>query len=155
MSRGRAVKKRELVADPLYRSKLVTRMVNSLMVSGKKSVARKIVYGTLQQLNSDPAQALSLFEIAVRNVIPSVEVRSRRVGGANYQVPVPVRNDRGETLAVRWIIDAARARKGLPMEKKLTQELMDASNQTGEAIRKKEVTYKMAEANRAFSHFRW
>ena len=155
MPRGRSVEKRETRPDPLYNSKLVSRMINNLMFSGKKSVAQALVYGSLKNLSEDKLEQVQIFETAIRNVIPSVEVRSRRVGGANYQVPVPVRHDRGEALAVRWIIDAARSRKGSPMITRLTQELKDASAQTGDAIRKKELTYKMAEANRAFSHFRW
>lgn len=155
MARGRTTPKKELQKDPIYKSRLVSRLVNNLMLSGKKSVASSIVYQALEHLDADKSQAVEKFEKAIKNVIPGVEVRSRRVGGANYQVPVPVRHDRGEALALRWIIDAARKRSGRSMKERLAQELQDAANETGEAIRKKEITYKMAEANRAFSHFRW
>jgi small subunit ribosomal protein S7 len=155
MARGRSVRKREVIPDPRYNSPLVTRLINNLMLDGEKSTSREIVYSALQRLDSDHPKALQKFEQAVRNVTPAVEVRSRRVGGANYQVPVPVKSDRGEALALRWIINASRAKKGSAMVERLALELQDAFNNSGEAVRKKEITYKMAEANRAFSHFRW
>ncbi len=155
MSRGRKVTKKPLSSDPKYNSRLVSRFINNLMVAGKKSIAQKAVYESLAMLDQDKDKALQILQTAVANVTPSVEVRSRRVGGANYQVPVPVRQDRGEALALRWIIDAVRKKKGASLATKLSQELLAASKETGEAMHKKEVTYKMAEANRAFSHFRW
>ena len=155
MARGKASRKRPILADPIHGSKLVTRLINNIMLDGKKSVAQDIVYGAIAQLDDDPKEAVKQFEAAIKNIMPSVEVRSRRVGGANYQVPTPVKHDRSEALALRWLIGASRARTGRPLKERLGQELQEALNNTGEAIRKKEVTYKMAEANRAFSHFRW
>ncbi|OGC59749.1 30S ribosomal protein S7 [candidate division WWE3 bacterium RIFCSPLOWO2_01_FULL_42_11] len=155
MPRHAITKKRTLYPDPLYKSRLVTRMVNAVMLDGKKGVAQGLVYGAIGQIDADPVQAVKFFDEAMRNVMPSVEVRSRRVGGANYQVPVPVRNERSEALAVRWVIDAARARKGKPMTESLSMELQDALKKTGEAVKKRDTVYKMAEANKAFSHFRW
>lgn len=155
MSRGRRVSKKKIQPDLLHKSRLVTRLINNLMIGGNKSKAQKIVYGAISALDADQKEAVNKFEVAVKNIIPQVEVRSRRVGGANYQVPVPVKHDRGEALAIRWIIEAARKKSGKPMVDQLAQELKDALNETGEARRKKEIVLKMAEANRAFSHFRW
>lgn len=155
MPRGGRVKKRPIEVDPVYKSRLVTRFINRVMIQGKKSVAEKIVYGALENLSEDRKEALTLLERAIKNVMPSQEVRSRRVGGATYQVPMPVRHDRSEALAVRWIVQAAQARKGRPMVEKLAAELKDAAERKGEAFKKKENMHRMAEANRAFAHFRW
>ena len=155
MPRTGKVKKREIKVDPIYKSRLVTRVVNRVMEGGRKKTAEKIVYGALGALNEEKKEALTLLERAVKNVTPSQEVRSRRVGGATYQIPIPVRHDRAEALAVRWIIEQAKKRKGKPMVEKLTAELRDASENKGEAFKKKENMHRMAEANRAFAHFRW
>lgn len=155
MPRTGKVKKRAITVDPIYKSRLVTRFVNRAMEQGKKKIAEKIVYGALKNLSEDAKQAKELLEKAVANVMPSQEVRSRRVGGATYQVPMPVRHDRSEALAIRWIIEAARKRQGKPMVEKLTAELRDAAEGKGEAFKKKETMRRMAEANRAFAHFRW
>ncbi|MFA6981584.1 MAG: 30S ribosomal protein S7 [Patescibacteria group bacterium] len=151
--RSGQVRKREIKADPILKSKIVTRMVNILMDSGKKSVAEEIVYGAIDKLSEEKKEGLKAFEDAIKNVMPLQEVRSRRVGGATYQVPTPVKHERAEALAVRWIVDSARGKKGKPMVDKLFEELKNASEGTGEAMRKREDTHRMAEANRAFSHF--
>lgn len=153
--RGKRAKKRQVKRDLLYHSPLVSCLINRVVKWGKKSVAEKIVYGALENLDQDRAKALSVLEEAVKNVSPREEVRSRRVGGATYQVPMPVSRDRSTTLAVRWLIEAAKKRKGAPMVKKLTQELRDAARREGAAVAKKEEVRRMAEANRAFAHFRW
>jgi len=153
--RGKRAKKMEISNDLLYDSPLVTRFVNRVMGKGKKSIAREIVYGALRELDEDRGKALTILEEAVRRVSPKEEVRSRRVGGATYQVPMPVSRDRSTTLAVRWIVEAARRRKGMPMVKKLAQELQEAAHGEGAAVAKKEDVHRMAEANRAFAHFRW
>lgn len=155
MPRSRAVRKRTIAVDPLYKSRLVTRLINRVMLGGKKSIAEKIVYGALRNLSEDKGQALSSLEQGVKNARPQQEVRSRRVGGATYQVPRPVRHDRSEALAMRWIVAAAKKRSGKPMIERLTAELKDAAGGKGEAVKKKENTHRMAEANRAFAHFRW
>ena len=155
MPRTGKVKKRTIKVDLIYKSRLATRFINRVMEGGRKKTAEKIVYGALQGLNEDHKEALTLLERATKNVMPSQEVRSRRVGGATYQIPMPVRNDRSEALAVRWIIQAAQKRKGKPMVEKLTAELRDAAESKGEAFKKKENMHRMAEANRAFAHFRW
>ena len=161
--RGKKAKRRLLKPDPIYRSQLVTRFINRVMRGGKKTLAERIVYGTLKNLEPENVKeekekkkkALATFEQAVRNVMPDQEVRSRRVGGATYQIPVPLRHDRAQALAIRWILAAAKARKGMPMVRKLTAELKDAYNNTGAAIKKKSDTHRMAEANKAFAHFKW
>src|SRR3989344_6031769 len=144
--------KKSIQSDLLFKSRVVTRMINTVMLSGKKSLAEKIVYGALSRLSEDRKDALTAFEHAVKNVMPMQEVRSRRVGGATYQVPVPLKHDRSETLAVRWVSMASRSRKGKPMDQKLFEELKDAYTGVGNAVKKKDDTHKMAEANRAFSH---
>lgn len=149
------IRKRELVPDPLYHSRLVSRLVNRVVMHGKKSRAEKIVYGSLARLSPQKSEALAVLEKAVKNVMPVTEVRSRRVGGATYQVPLPVRHDRSEALALRWIIGAAKGQKGHPMEEKLYSELKAAAEEKGDAFKKKENVHRMAEANRAFAHFRW
>ncbi len=155
MPRTGKVKKRTIKVDPLYKSRLVTRFINRIMEQGKKKIAEKIVYGTLKNLSGDQKEAVAFLEKAVKNVMPSQEVRSRRVGGATYQIPMPVKHDRSEALAVRWLIEAAKKRKGQPLVEKLTAELRDAAEEKGEAFRKKANMHRMAEANRAFAHFRW
>ncbi len=153
--RGKKAKKRETEKDLIYESKLVARFVNQVMERGKKGVAEKIVYGALENLSEDKKEALQLLEQAVNNVRPDEEVRSRRVGGATYQVPVPLKNERATTLAVRWIIDSAKKKSGKSMVKLLSQELQAALHGEGDAMRKKEQVHRTAEANRAFAHFRW
>ena len=156
MSRRHRAEQREVNPDPKFNDLIVSKFMNSIMRQGKKSVAERIVYGALDKMQSraksDPIQ---LFHSALENVMPAVEVRSRRVGGATYQVPVEVRTERRQALAIRWIISAARARNENTMEERLSGELLDASNNRGTAVKKREDTHKMAEANRAFSHYRW
>ncbi len=156
MSRRHRAERRELVPDPKFGNLKVSRFMNSVMRQGKKSVAESIVYGALEQIEAKIKQnPVAVFEQALDNVMPSVEVRSRRVGGATYQVPIEVRPDRRQTLAIRWIIAAARERNEKTMVDKLSGELLDASNNRGNAVKKREDTHRMAEANRAFSHYRW
>jgi small subunit ribosomal protein S7 len=156
MSRRTVIKKRPVPPDPVYNSRLVSMMVRRIMRHGKKSVANRIIYDALktieERVGGDP---LETFEKAVRNVTPLVEVKARRVGGATYQVPMEVRSDRGTTLALRWLIRFSRARTGRTMAIKLANELMDAANETGNAIRKREETHRMADANKAFAHYRY
>jgi small subunit ribosomal protein S7 len=156
MSRRHSAEKREINPDPKFNSLVLSKFMNSIMEQGKKSVAEGIVYGALDRIQtkakSDP---LAMFQTALENVMPAVEVRSRRVGGATYQVPVDVRAERRQALAIRWIITAARSRNENTMEERLSAELFDAANNRGTAVKKREDTHKMAEANRAFSHYRW
>jgi small subunit ribosomal protein S7 len=156
MSRRHKAEKREVNPDPKFGDLVVSKFMNSIMKQGKKSVAENIVYGALDRMQSraksDPIQ---LFHSALENVMPAVEVRSRRVGGATYQVPVEVRPERRQALAIRWLITAARGRNENTMEERLSGELLDAANNRGTAVKKREDTHKMAEANRAFSHYRW
>ncbi|MEW6531683.1 MAG: 30S ribosomal protein S7 [Thermodesulfobacteriota bacterium] len=156
MPRKGKVSKREVLPDPRYHSKLVAKFTNGIMWQGKKSVAESILYGALDimanKTNEDP---LKLFERAVENVKPMLEVRSRRVGGSTYQVPVEIRSARSQALAIRWLISYARARGEKSMMEKLAAELLDAANNKGSAIKKKEDTHRMAEANKAFAHYRW
>jgi small subunit ribosomal protein S7 len=156
MSRRHRAERRETLPDPKFGNIKISRFMNSIMRQGKKSVAESIVYGALDQIEAKVKQSpLAIFEQALDNVSPSVEVRSRRVGGATYQVPVEVRPERRQTLAIRWIIIAARERNEKTMVDKLSGELLDASNNRGNAVKKREDTHRMAEANRAFSHYRW
>jgi small subunit ribosomal protein S7 len=156
MSRRHRAEKREIIPDPKYGDLVVTKFMNSLMAQGKKSVAERIVYGALGRIEQKAKRdGLELFHEALNNVKPAIEVRSRRVGGATYQVPVEVRSDRRQALAIRWIISAARGRNENTMEERLSGELLDAANNRGTAVKKREDTHKMAEANRAFSHYRW
>jgi small subunit ribosomal protein S7 len=156
MSRRHRAERRELLPDPKFGSLTVSRFMNSVMKQGKKSVAEGIVYGALEQIEGKVKQSpVAVFEQALENVAPAIEVRSRRVGGATYQVPVEVRPERRTTLAIRWIIDAARERNEKTMIDKLSGELLDASNNRGNAVKKREDTHRMAEAIRAFSHYRW
>ena len=156
MSRRHSAEKREVNPDPKYSDLVLTKFMNAVMEDGKKSVAERIVYGALERMEdkakSDP---VAMFHQALDNVMPSVEVRSRRVGGATYQVPVEVRTERRQALAIRWIIAAARARNENTMVERLSGELLDASSNRGTAVKKREDTHKMADANRAFSHYRW
>ena len=156
MPRRGNVPKREVLPDPMYRSVLVTKLINSVMLDGKKGVAQKVVYGAFdivkEKTDKDPVE---VFTAALENIMPSLEVKARRVGGATYQVPVEVRPERRQTLGLRWLTTYARARSERTMKERLAGELMDAANNTGAAVKKREDTHKMAEANKAFSHFRW
>ncbi|RJR27450.1 30S ribosomal protein S7 [candidate division WWE3 bacterium] len=151
--RSKKAKKRIIQPDPIYKSKIVERMINILMMHGKKSIARTIVYDAIDSLAEDKKEAIKMFEGAVKNVMPVQEVRSRRVGGATYQVPMPLKHDRSEALALRWIAKAARGKSGRPMQDRLADELKNAYQGTGDAIKKREDTHRMADANRAFAHF--
>jgi small subunit ribosomal protein S7 len=156
MSRRHAAQKREVIPDPKFHDLVVTKFMNAVMKEGKKSVAERMVYGAFEKMETKgKANPLELFKTALENVMPAVEVRSRRVGGATYQVPVEVRNERRQALAIRWIIAAARSRNETTLIDKLSGELLDAANNRGSAVKKREDTHKMAEANRAFSHYRW
>ncbi|MGE3246836.1 MAG: 30S ribosomal protein S7 [Beijerinckiaceae bacterium] len=156
MSRRHRAEKREIIPDAKYGDEVLAKFMNSIMLAGKKSVAEQIVYGAFDQIEgkmkSDPMQ---VFKQALDNVSPAIEVRSRRVGGATYQVPVEVRPERRQALAIRWIIAAARGRNDRTMQDRLSGELMDAASNRGNAVKKREDTHRMAEANRAFAHYRW
>ena len=155
MRKRRAVK-RDVLADPIYNSKLVTKLVNKLMIDGKRGKAETIVYNAFEMVkektNEDP---MTVFEKAMENIKPQLEVKSRRVGGANYQVPMEVRADRRQTLGLRWLVNYARLRGGHSMAENLANEIIDASNGVGAAVKKREETHRMAEANKAFAHYRW
>jgi small subunit ribosomal protein S7 len=156
MARRRAAEKREVLPDPKYADPVLTKFMNAVMLDGKKSVAERIVYGAMDKMHSRTARdPLEMFHAALDNVKPTLEVRSRRVGGATYQVPIEVRPSRRLTLAIRWIIEVARKRSEKSMVDRLAAELMDAANARGAAFKKREDTLRMAEANRAFSHYRW
>jgi small subunit ribosomal protein S7 len=156
MSRRHSAEKREINPDPKFGDLVVTKFMNAIMYDGKKSVAETIVYGALEQVRSKTKQEpVIVFKQALDNVAPHVEVRSRRVGGATYQVPVDVRPERRQALAIRWLITAARNRNETTMVDRLSGELLDAANNRGTAVKKREDTHKMAEANRAFAHYRW
>ena len=156
MSRRHSAEKREVNPDPKYSDLVLTKFMNAVMEDGKKSVAERIVYGALERMESKAkSDPVAMFHQALDNVMPSVEVRSRRVGGATYQVPVEVRSERRQALAIRWIIAAARARNENTMVERLSGELLDAASSRGTAVKKREDTHKMADANRAFSHYRW
>ncbi|MBE1236300.1 30S ribosomal protein S7 [Phaeovibrio sulfidiphilus] len=156
MSRRRAAVKRDVLPDAKFGDVVVVKFINSVMLQGKKAVAEKIVYGAFDKIQAKTGQdPLKLFHEALDNVKPSVEVRSRRVGGATYQVPVEVRADRRQALALRWMIDSARKRSETTMIDRLAGEFLDASNNRGGAVKKREDTHRMAEANKAFSHYRW
>ena len=156
MPRRGSIAKRDVLADPLYNSKLVTRLINNIMLDGKKGVAQKIVYGAFdiiaEKTGKDP---LEVFEQAMENVMPVLEVKARRVGGATYQVPMEVRPERRQTLGLRWITTYSRGRNERTMKERLAGEILDAVNSTGSAFKKREDTHKMAEANKAFAHYRW
>ena len=156
MSRRRAADKRNILPDPKYKDLVVAKFTNSLMLDGKKSVAENIIYGAFDLIEKKAGQdPLKTFLEAIENVKPGVEVRSRRVGGATYQIPIEVRSERRQALAIRWIVDLARQRSEDTMTERLSGELLDASNNRGAAVKKREDTHKMAEANKAFSHYRW
>jgi small subunit ribosomal protein S7 len=156
MSRRHRAEKREVLPDPKFGNMVVSKFMNSIMYAGKKSVAESIVYGAFDMIEGKTKQSpLTVFEQALDNVMPTLEVRSRRVGGATYQVPVEVRTDRRQALGIRWLIIAARERNEKTMTERLSAELLDASNNRGNAVKKREDKHRMAEANRAFAHYRW
>ncbi len=156
MSRKQKTPVRDVLVDPVFKSKIITKLINTIMLDGKKSVAESILYNSFEiiktKTNKDP---LVIFNLAMENISPQLEVRSRRVGGSNYQVPVEVSARRKQTLALRWLIQYARLRNEKTMEEKLANEIIDASNKMGGAVKKREDTHKMAESNKAFAHFRW
>ena len=156
MSRRRKAKVRDILPDPVHGSTVLTKFTNAIMLDGKKTVAEKIINQSFSNIQTKTGEApMSVFNKAIENVKPLVEVRSRRVGGATYQVPVEVKNNRSQALAIRWIVNAVRNRKEKSMTEKLSSELLDAAANKGSAIKKREDTHKMAEANKAFAHFRW
>lgn len=156
MPRRGNVPKREVLPDPVYGSVVVAKLINSIMLDGKKGVAQSIVYDAFEQIKKTTGEEpLEVFQKAINNIMPVVEVRARRVGGANYQVPVEVRPERRQTLGLRWLTKYTRARGERTMSERLAKELMDAANSTGASVKKREDTHKMAEANRAFAHYRW
>ncbi len=156
MPRRGNVPKREVLPDPLYNSVLVTKLVNSIMLDGKKGVAQKIVYGAFDIIKDKTGQEpLEVFTTAIENIMPSLEVKARRVGGATYQVPIEVRPERRQTLGLRWLTTYSRNRGEKTMKERLAGEIMDAANNTGSAVKKREDTHKMAESNKAFAHYRW
>ena len=154
--RRRRAPERPVLPDPVYGSKVVTKFINAIMLDGKKSVAQKVMYGALERIESKTGEkGIEVFNKALENVKPVMEVKSRRVGGATYQVPIEVRPVRQQSLGIRWIMEAARKRNERTMVERLSNELMDAATEKGAAFKKKEDTYKMAEANKAFAHYRW
>ena len=157
MSRRREVPKREILPDPRFADEQLSKFINAIMMHGKKAVAEKIIYGAIDQLSSKgkSEDGLAILNKALENVKPKVEVKSRRVGGATYQVPIEVPFERQQSLAFRWVVNAASARKGTPIADALANELTDAYNNTGSVVKKREETHKMAQANRAFAHLRW
>ena len=156
MPRKGHIVKRDVLADPLYDNKVVTKLVNQVMLDGKKGVAQKIVYGAFAQVEEKGGKpALEIFEGAMNNIMPALEVKARRIGGATYQVPIEVRPDRRQALALRWLVNFSRARGEKTMVDRLASEIMDAYNNTGAAVKRKEDMHKMAEANKAFSHYRF
>ena len=156
MPRRGNIPKRDVLPDPVYNSKVVTKVINQVMLDGKKGIAQGIVYDAFEKMSAKLGQeAMEIFNQAINNIMPMVEVKARRVGGANYQVPIEIRAERRQTLAIRWLVAAARQRSERDMCDKLAGELMDAYNNTGAAVKKKEDTHRMAEANRAFAHYRF
>jgi small subunit ribosomal protein S7 len=156
MSRRKKINKREIELDPKYKDKTISKFVNVVMLDGKKTTAEEILYSILEKISKEKKMdAIKFFHDVLDNVKPRVEVRSRRVGGATYQVPIEVKNDRSQALAIRWIIDSARKRGGKNMKIKLYQEFLDAHQNKGGAVKKREDTHRMADANKAFAHFRW
>ena len=156
MPRRGNVPKREVLPDPIYNSVLVTKLVNSIMLDGKKGVAQKVVYGAFDIIKEKTGQEpLEVFNTAIENIMPSLEVKARRVGGATYQVPIEVRPERRQTLGLRWLTTYSRNRGEKTMKERLAGEIMDAANNTGSAVKKREDTHKMAESNKAFAHYRW
>ena len=155
MRKRRAVK-RDVLPDPIYKSKVVTKLINRIMLDGKKGVAEKILYEAFDQVKTKTGEdPVSVFEKALENIKPQLEVKSKRVGGSNYQVPVEVSETRSQTLGLRWLVNYARLRSGHTMAQNLADEIIDASNGTGNAVKKREDTHRMAEANKAFAHYRW
>ncbi|MCR5202538.1 MAG: 30S ribosomal protein S7 [Lachnospiraceae bacterium] len=156
MPRKGHIQKRDVLADPVYKNKVVTKLINNIMLDGKKGVAQKIVYGAFEQVAEKSGKdALEVFEEAMNNVMPQLEVKARRLGGATYQVPIEVRPDRRQALALRWITMFSRKRSEKNMKDRLANEILDASNNTGASVKRKEDMHKMAEANKAFAHYRW
>ena len=156
MPRKGHIAKRDVLADPIYNNKIVTKLINNIMLDGKKGVAQKIVYGAFDRIaNETGKEALEVFDAAMNNIMPSLEVKARRIGGATYQVPIEVRTDRRQALALRWLTTYSRARSEKTMEERLAKELMDAANNTGASVKRKEDMHKMAEANKAFAHYRF
>ncbi len=156
MPRKGNVPKREVLPDPVYGSVVVTKLINSIMLDGKKGVAQRIVYDAFEKVKEETGEEpLEVFEKAMNNIMPVLEVKARRVGGANYQVPIEVRADRRQTLGLRWLTNYTRSRGEKTMSERLAKELIDAANNTGASVKKKEDTHKMAEANKAFAHYRW
>lgn len=156
MPRKGNVPKREVLPDPMYGSKMVTKLINGIMVDGKKGTAQKIVYDAFQMIQEKTeTEPLEVFDKAMNNIMPVLEVKARRVGGANYQVPIEVRPDRRETLGIRWLTGYSRKRGEKGMTERLAKEIMDAANNAGASVKKREDTHKMAEANKAFAHYRW
>ncbi|HWO78588.1 MAG TPA: 30S ribosomal protein S7 [Bacillus sp. (in: firmicutes)] len=156
MPRKGPVAKRDVLPDPLYNSKLVTRLINKMMIDGKRGKAQKILYSAFEIIQERTGkEPMEVFDQALKNIMPVLEVRARRVGGSNYQVPVEVRPDRRTTLGLRWLVNYARLRGEKTMEERLANEILDAANNTGAAVKKREDTHKMAEANKAFAHYRW
>ena len=156
MPRKGHLQKRDVLADPLYGSKIVTKLINNIMLDGKKSVAQKIVYGAFSRVEEKAGKpALEVFEEALNNIMPQLEVKARRIGGATYQVPIEVRPERRQALALRWMTNFSRARSERTMEERLANEILDASNNTGASVKRKEDMHKMAEANKAFAHYRF
>ena len=156
MSRKKSSSKKNISLDPKFKSPIIPKLINSLMYDGKKTIAEKIVYDAIEKIKSkSKAEPITIFNQAITNIKPTVEVRSRRVGGATYQVPVEVKSKRSQALAIRWLIDASRKRKDKKMSDKIFNEIYDAYQNKGSAIKKKEDTHKMAESNKAFAHFRW
>ncbi len=150
------IPKREVLPDPVYGSIVVTKLINSVMLDGKRGTAQKIVYNAFETIKEKTGEEpLEVFEKAINNIMPVLEVKARRVGGANYQVPIEVRPDRRQTLGLRWLVNYTRKRGEKTMEEKLAKEIMDAANNTGASVKKREDTHKMAEANKAFAHYRW
>ena len=156
MPRRGNVPKREILPDPLYNSPLVTRLINSIMLDGKKGVAQKVVYGAFEIIQEKTGkEPLDVYVSALENIMPTLEVKARRVGGSTYQVPIEVRPSRRQTLGLRWLVSYARSRNEKTMKERLANEIMDASNNTGASVKKREDTHKMADSNRAFAHYRW
>lgn len=156
MPRKGPVPKRDVLADPIYNSKLVTRLINRIMIDGKRGVAQRILYDAFTIVQDRTGkEPMEVFEAAIKNIMPVLEVKARRVGGANYQVPIEVKPERRTTLGLRWLVNYSRLRGEKTMEERLANEIIDASNNTGSSVKKREDTHKMAEANRAFAHYRW
>lgn len=156
MPRKGPVTRRDVLPDPIYNSKLVTRLINRIMVDGKRGVAQTILYNAFNIVKDRTGkEPMEVFETAIKNIMPVLEVKARRVGGANYQVPIEVRPDRRSTLGLRWLVNYSRLRGEKTMEERLAYEIIDASNSTGSSVKKREDTHKMAEANKAFAHYRW